>query len=498
MRYVSVAISVFVLFSALLFFSYIRAHDGFIEDRDPEALDMVAVEGTEISNIRHLGSHFNKYQGEIEANLANEQEKVNYILHEIGRRDGLAQFFHPGEYTGDDPSGYKWYLPFYKKHDHLVGIEVYNRRDVHPNDRALWDQLLTSLMPDRPVWAFGNDDNHVSDADYDFLVSWNTFLMEDLSKAEVKEAYKNGQFLAHNRTGKHAPSPPDIKQIRVQEENSKIKIKAHRYDEIKWISDGEAVGTEKEFNIYELDSSNYVRAKAIKYENGEEGRTLTQPFGIDDQQVILNPYQDIKWEKATPHKANFHAHTAYSDGIKLPHERIDEYYKNGYTILSLTDHATYDPNVFLTYPWDEVSQYDFIELSIENSVHYFIYGYLPDSLSSIAARPVAKLGNGLSYTGLALLNYSLISLCVYLLMRKLKSVIKESGMYWDVIRICLIFLTIYVMKESMIKAPFIHLFAAQHILLKLLALCIGTILGSFQKAGADYSLLVNRKMKRLN
>ncbi len=244
MRYGVAAGLIILLFFVLTIISW-GVNDGFtIEDRSAEDLGMVAVMGTEISHIRHLGSHFNDYQGEIDdKKKISEEERVNRILSEIERRDGLAQFFHPGAYTGDNPLGYKWYLPFYKKHEHLVGLEVFNRADEHPQDRKLWDKLLTRLMPDRPIWAFGNDDNHFSNPDHDYLVSWNIFLLADLTKDEVKEVYKDGRFFVCNKTSKNAPQPPQITSIVVTGRNEKITIEAENYDEIIWISEGEKVGS---------------------------------------------------------------------------------------------------------------------------------------------------------------------------------------------------------------------------------------------------------------
>lgn len=103
----------------------------------------------------------------------------------------MAQFFHPGVYTGDNPCGYKWYLPFYKKHEHLVGLEVFHRADEHPQDREMWDKL----------------------------------------------------FFACNKTSKNAPQPPQITSIEVTGRNEKITIEAENYDEIIWISEGEKVGS---------------------------------------------------------------------------------------------------------------------------------------------------------------------------------------------------------------------------------------------------------------
>lgn len=62
-------------------------------------------------------------------------------------------------------------------------------------------------------------------------------------------------------------------------------------------------------------------------------------------EMVLNPYENVNWDNAGRHKANFHTHTTQSDGLYPPHEVVDRYNEMGYSILAITDHD------LVTYPW---------------------------------------------------------------------------------------------------------------------------------------------------
>jgi hypothetical protein len=241
------------------------------ENRDPVALGMVAVEGLEISAGIHLGSHFNSFVGE-----ASDDEA--YVLSKIKENGGLAQFYHPGRYTLNNPDNLvDWYADMYRQFDCLVGMEVYNGRDLFPRDRQLWDNVLMQTLPDKVVWAFGNDDNHVSSTRIDFLLSWNMFVLEELNLASVKNAYEKGVFFACNKNSPNAPPPPVVSSIELT--NDLLTITATGYDSISWIADGELVGADSSIDISDLKYENkYIRAKLFSSENLFQGRTLIQPF----------------------------------------------------------------------------------------------------------------------------------------------------------------------------------------------------------------------------
>ncbi|MDD4174994.1 MAG: hypothetical protein PHN34_12215 [Kiritimatiellae bacterium] len=54
--------------------------------------------------------------------------------------------------------------------------------------------------------------------------------------------------------------------------------------------------------------------------------------------LLLNPYDGVKWEQVTQHKANLHTHTVASGGKLLLNQVFAEYAQRGYTILAITDH----------------------------------------------------------------------------------------------------------------------------------------------------------------
>ena len=65
---------------------------------------------------------------------------------------------------------------------------------------------------------------------------------------------------------------------------------------------------------------------------------------------IQNPYATVDWTRCRQYKANFQINTSMSDGALSPQEVIDRYHALGYSILSLTDHDTWGPDVDPSHP----------------------------------------------------------------------------------------------------------------------------------------------------
>ncbi len=237
--------------------------------RDPASLGMVAIQGNEISRPHHIGSYFNDYG---DAN----QSSASAAIAEIGNRNGLAVLFHPGRYS----ESVSWYTDLYTTYDHLIGMEVYNQGDRYPGDRALWDQVLTQLMPHTPVWGFSNDDAH--NATSHLGRNWNTFLLPELTEAAVRDAMVAGQFYFSYAPGGHPAGggdpAPVINSIAVDEQAGTITIDASGATGISWISAGVEIAS----GVMSLDVSahqGYVRAELF----GSGGaKTYTQPFFVGD------------------------------------------------------------------------------------------------------------------------------------------------------------------------------------------------------------------------
>lgn len=235
--------------------------------RDPEALGMLAVHGCEASNHHDMGSYFNDYDG--------VNTNVEESLSTVGDRNGLAVLFHPGRYSESDD----WYVNLFKKYDHLIGLEVYNQGDRYPKDRALWDRVLTQLMPQRPVWGMANDDAHgIGNVGR----SWQVFLLPELTEQALRHAMRHGHsFFSHAPKGHPeggGDPAPVIHAINVSEAEGTIGIKASGYESIAWISAGRKIADGPVLDVKERQG--YVRAELT----GKTGRTYTQPFFVGDPQ----------------------------------------------------------------------------------------------------------------------------------------------------------------------------------------------------------------------
>lgn len=223
-------------------------------DRDPEELGMIAIQANELSDTHHIGSFFNDYD-----EITSDEEKA---LKEVEERDGLAVFYHPGRYDYEK----EWYIDFYDEYEHLIGLEVYNQGDRYSDDRIFWDTILTSLMPERPVWGFSNDDMHNIDSHLGRNI--NIFVLEELSKENIRESMVNGEFYFAYvfETG---DSFPEIKEVEV--DNDKIKITANHYDEIIWKSSYYSEeARENQETFKEIAREAFIEAKNLDEEDTED------------------------------------------------------------------------------------------------------------------------------------------------------------------------------------------------------------------------------------
>ncbi|NLU41592.1 MAG: hypothetical protein GXX08_05265 [Firmicutes bacterium] len=254
--------------------------------RDPGAIDIVAVPGQEIYTGPHdLLSLFNTYPG---------KGRGSEILAMAGvsNNGGLAVWAHPGQYHSEyfnqkNPERFslKWYVDSYRKNPHLIGMEVINQKDRFGNgsynDRMLWDQVLTELLPTKMVWGFANDDSHNR---YDVPggmvgASWNVLLLPELTYVAVRNAVEAGQFYFVSRYT--IPDPrgeaPTIVAIDIDETAQSITVTGKDYDSVTWISEGRAIHTGERLEYTRTQGiGKYVRAVLT----GPGGEAFTQPFEV--------------------------------------------------------------------------------------------------------------------------------------------------------------------------------------------------------------------------
>ncbi len=231
------------------------------KDVRPSAVGMVAIQGNEVSYLGHdVNSFYNDY------NSRNSKETLDVIT----TKGGLAVLNHPGRY--DFPV--EWYVDEYKRYNHLVGFEVFNCGNRYPNDRRLWDSILTVIAPVRPVWGFSNDDMHSM---RDFGRNWNVFILPELTDELVRRAIEKGVFYFVNAPQGHDGSvPPKIESININQRKAKIEINATKHDSIVWIADGEKICKGNKVLLNNLNKEiNYVRAEVYGAGNSV---VCTQPF----------------------------------------------------------------------------------------------------------------------------------------------------------------------------------------------------------------------------
>jgi hypothetical protein len=255
------------------------------ENRDPEALGMLAVPGNEYSINHHFVGLFTTYMTEDDealdttmTNLCNETGVVTYLAHP-GRYWKVYT-----EYQDEDEFSPAWYRDIFTKYsaECLVGMEVYSQQNRHPHDKVLWDMLLTMMMPHRPIFGLGSDDYHRLKAGWSATVH----LMDNLNEADLRDSLTSGQFFTHY-TQTETEQAPIIERIIINTEERYIEIISPDAEEIRWysgINDGvltsRVVHTGNRF-YYGAFEGSYVRAEAIKNEaNVRRAYTILQPFGF--------------------------------------------------------------------------------------------------------------------------------------------------------------------------------------------------------------------------
>lgn len=244
--------------------------DFVYEDRDPSSLGILAIQANEVSAPHHVGSYFSDFN-----DRADTEEETLRRLEQAG---ATVVLFHPGRYTDRAPETYtdEWYLNQYRTFPNVVGIEIYNQGDRYPTDRGLWDRLLTELMPERPVWAYSNDDMHSAGH---LGRNWNVFPLSELSHEPLRAAMEEGRFFwVYAPEGESGPTPPAIRSVQVDERRGTIDLDVVGGERIYWISRGDTIQTGAALDLTEVEAvEGYVRAEVWGPGNTITG---TQPFGL--------------------------------------------------------------------------------------------------------------------------------------------------------------------------------------------------------------------------
>ncbi|HRR34768.1 MAG TPA: hypothetical protein P5026_11755 [Kiritimatiellia bacterium] len=179
------------------------------------------------------------------------------------------------------------YADLFLRHGHMRAIEVVNgSRPIteYPLDRALWDGILSRLMPRRPVWGLAVDDMH---AMVHLGREWAVFLTSEMSEAAIRQALDNGVYtFASRRVGTADPAvgdPPLVERITHDTTAGRMTLAATADgpplpdSAYVWISMGTRVHVGPVLNYREIAGiGHYVRAEIT----AAGGTTFLNPYGF--------------------------------------------------------------------------------------------------------------------------------------------------------------------------------------------------------------------------
>ncbi len=263
--------------------TYGEMASGPYQDRDPIDLDMISVEGCEISGPHHMVSLF--------CSFSNGEPTEARTLQEITNREGLVYFAHPGRYTDRWGLTAHWYADLYLRFNVLMGQAVFNGEDKYPQDRQFFDEVAHLLGADRPIWMFAEDDMHVEDQ-----LAWNRNVVllpefspgslhtsvPDGSAANVKMALQKGWFYIWKPRQQYHRRDFNITHISIGEREIKVSVdQEEKVNAYKWLTydpemeSTQVIGASSSLNVSDVPSN----AKFVRLEiSGEEGTIYTQPF----------------------------------------------------------------------------------------------------------------------------------------------------------------------------------------------------------------------------
>jgi hypothetical protein len=251
--------------------------------RDAGELGMIAVPGNELSHHHHTLSLF----CELETRTRDHETGIR----QIQRSGGISALAHPGRYWRLDGDRVPErvvarYARLFRTYPTLIGMEVVNQGDRYPHDRALWDALLTELMPGRPVWGMANDDSHRMQH---VGLNVTVLLLDKFDKAHVRAALEDGRYYFYTMTTtppnrRDRDEVPVIRRIDHDPQRHTITIAAESAgkpvgdDAVRWFTaGGETVHIGPTLNLeIAAGLSRYVRAEI----RGQTGLAFTQPFAL--------------------------------------------------------------------------------------------------------------------------------------------------------------------------------------------------------------------------
>lgn len=288
------------------YYKYINKIDTLSDSRYEEILtgadrggrEMLNVtQGIEINCLVLNKNHVNGFFADYGYAIPGKENDYESAIKGNAQAGGISFINHIGDWTKDDgdcggnndPKNIQFFSDLFINYPSCVGMEIINRVDnTTKYDRVLWDNILQVVIPEgRNVFGFSNDDSHVFT---DIGLSFNQFMLPELSQSALRTAMEAGTFFATGRRARYELgdeffadiySPyPQVTRIDINEDTNVISVSGENYDKIQWVANGNIIaeGNEIDLNSYEDDITCYVRFQMA----GDGGMTFSQPFIVDD------------------------------------------------------------------------------------------------------------------------------------------------------------------------------------------------------------------------
>lgn len=270
------------------------------ESRNADELGMLSIPGVELSKDNRntwdeaTGGSFNHHNDFFTGRKGQEFASLRESYAYTDAIGGLQIINHPGQYwsldktyTAGEKNSPEWHAENFRLYPSLIGLEVYNQGNRRPNDRILWDQILTLTMPQRPVWGYSCDDTHTREQ---YFRNYEFMLMPDLTDESLKEAMRQGCLcFSYEYNGSGEAKAPHVESVEVDADNHIITVSSPDADKIEWIYSTDkkesasastrrstvvAVGPTFDYTGYQ---GSYVRPLLTN----AYGETCLQPFGFD-------------------------------------------------------------------------------------------------------------------------------------------------------------------------------------------------------------------------
>ncbi|MDG5819725.1 hypothetical protein [Natronococcus sp. A-GB7] len=274
------------------------------ENRDPEELGMVAIESVEIDRVEHMTHFFGSFDEADPESQGTQFHRARASIETTER--GITGLAHPGRYLEHDVRGdwhrgeWERYDVLYRNRPRFFGLEVFNGA-FHPDDRILWDDLLTKFAPQRQILGTAVDDATTVDVDDESVDRGRTvFLMSDEEfepgheSGAIYDVWLRGQSYFSQVQNSQEDDHLRIERVEHDERAGTLTVEPDDWEWINWVADGEPIHADDEtleYDDYADEIDGYVRFEAGEGDNsypsdetwtgsgdGPRSVVCTQPF----------------------------------------------------------------------------------------------------------------------------------------------------------------------------------------------------------------------------